>query len=108
MGWSGSASGAANPLPVTMDTTKNITGTFAINTYPVTVTVVGSGTVNKNPDQATYDHGSSLQLIAVPAVGWHFVGWSGDTSGSTSPISMIITAAKNITATFAINTYTWA
>jgi uncharacterized repeat protein (TIGR02543 family) len=106
VGWSGSASGAANPLPVTMDTTKNITGTFAINTYPVTVTVVGSGTVNKNPDQATYDHGSSLQLIAVPAVGWHFVGWSGDTSGSTSPISMIITAAKNITATFAINTYT--
>src|SRR5439155_1731165 len=106
VGWSGDASGTANPLSVTMNANKNITATFAINTYTLSVTTVGSGTVAKSPDQPTYDHGTVVQLTATPAVGWHLVGWSGDASGTANPLSVTMDANKNITATFAIDTYT--
>src|SRR5207249_1684039 len=106
VGWSGDASGTANPLSVTMDGNKNITATFAINTYTLSVTTAGSGTVAKSPDQPTYNHGTVVQLTASPAVGWHFVSWSGDASGTANPLSVTMDANKSITATFAINTYT--
>src|SRR5207249_6235588 len=106
VGWSGDASGTATPLSLTMDGNKNITATFAINTYVLSVTTVGNGTVTKSPNQATYTHGTVVQLTATPAVGWHFVGWSGDASGSASPLNVTMDANKSITATFAINTYT--
>src|SRR5205814_6224529 len=103
--WSGDASGSDNPLSVTMDAAKSITATFAINTYALDVTTAGSGPVAKSPDHASYDHGSSVELTATPAVGYHFVGWSGDASSTTNPLSVTMDAAKSITATFAINTY---
>src|SRR5436309_2151397 len=104
-GWSGDATGSTNPLSVTMEAAKSITATFAINTYALDVTTAGSGTVAKSPDHASYDHGSSVELTATPATGYHFVGWSGDATGSTNPLSVTMDAAKSITATFAINTY---
>src|SRR2546426_343355 len=106
VGWSGDASGTANPLSVTMDGNKNITATFAINTYTLSVTTVGNGTVTKSPNQATYNHGTVVQLTATPAVGWRFVGWSGDASGLANPLSVTMDGNKNITATFEANSYT--
>src|SRR5439155_338545 len=87
------------------DAAKSITATFAINAYALDVTTAGNGTVAKSPDHASYDHGSSVELTATPAVGYHFVAWSGDASGSANPLSVTMDAAKSITATFAINTY---
>src|SRR5437867_10300345 len=89
-----------------MDANKAVTATFVINTYTLTVTAVGSGTVTKNPNQATYNYGAVVQLIATPATGWHFVSWSGDATGTTNPLSVTMDANKAITGTFAINTYT--
>src|SRR5947208_3541474 len=85
---------------------KSITATLAINTYALDVATVGSGTVAKSPDQPSYDHGSSVELTATPATGYHFVGWSGDATGSTNPLSVTMDAAKHIAASFAIDTYT--
>ena len=107
-GWSGGATGNTNPLIVTMTANKAITATFTANQYPLTVNSVGNGTVSKNPDQPTYTHGTVVQLTANPAVGWHLVSWSGDASGSQNPLSVTMNGPKNITATFAINTYTLA
>ena len=104
--WSGDASGSTNPLQVTMDGNKNITATFTINTYTLTVTPVGNGSVGKSPDQPDYDFGTLVDLTATPATGWHFVGWSGDASGDANPLQVTMDGNKNITATFAINTYT--
>src|SRR5438876_903285 len=89
-----------------MDAAKHITATFAINTYALDVATVGNGTEAKSPDQPSYDHGSTVQLTATPAAGFHFTGWSGDASGSDNPLNVVMDAAKHITATFAINTYT--
>ncbi len=103
VGWSGDASGSTNPLDVTMDADKSITATFAIDQHTLAVATVGSGSVAKAPDQATYDYGSTVQLTATPAVGWHFVDWSGDASGSTNPLDVTMDSDKSITATFAEN-----
>jgi uncharacterized repeat protein (TIGR02543 family) len=105
VGWSGDASGSTNPLSVLVDGAKNLTATFAINTYAVLVTTVGNGTVAKSPDQASYDHGFSVELTATAATGWHFVGWSGDASGSANPLTVLVDGEKNLTATFAIDAY---
>ncbi|HEY3217215.1 MAG TPA: kelch repeat-containing protein, partial [Candidatus Eisenbacteria bacterium] len=98
--WSGDASGTANPITVTMDAAKNITANFA--TYPVNVAVSpsGSGTVVKSPNQATYPPGAQVTLTATPATGYGFVGWSGDASGATNPVTITVDGPKNITASF--------
>src|SRR5438552_2972808 len=88
-----------------MDGNKSSTATFAINTYSLSVTTVGSGTVAKNPNQANYAPGTVVQLTATPAAGWHLVSWSGDASGTANPLSVTMDGNKSITATFAINTY---
>jgi hypothetical protein len=83
-----------------------ITATFTQNEYTLTVTVVGSGSVVKSPNQATYHYGDVVQLTANAASGWSFSGWSGDLTGSANPDSITIDGNKAVTATFAINTFT--
>jgi len=102
--WSGDASGNVNPLDVTMDGDKSITANFALNQHTLAVATVGSGSVAKVPDQAAYDYGSTVQLTATPATGWHFVGWSGDASGNVNPLDVTMEGDKSITATFGENT----
>jgi len=71
--------------------------------YTLTVNVIGSGSVAKNPDQALYGDGSAVQLTATPTLWyWAFGGWGGDTSGSTNPLSLTINGNKTITATFVL------
>jgi uncharacterized repeat protein (TIGR02543 family) len=99
-GWSGDASGSANPLNVTMDGNKNISATFTQNTYTLTVIPTGNGTVAKSPDQPAYLSGSSVQLTASATAGWAFSGWSGDASGSVNPLTVTMDGNKNISVTF--------
>ena len=48
--------------------------------HNVTVSVVGNGSVTRDPDQPAYDLGSIVELTAVPDPGWEFTAWSGDLS----------------------------
>lgn len=103
-GWSGDASGVLDPLLVTMDAAKSIIATFTLDTHTLAVTAVGNGSVSRSPDLPSYGYGSTVQLTATAALGWHFVGWSGDAGGSTNPLDIAMTADRAITATFAKNT----
>jgi uncharacterized repeat protein (TIGR02543 family) len=105
-GWSGDTTTSANPLPLTVLRSWSLTGSFAINTYTLDVTVVGEGAVTRTPDQPTYDHGTEVTLRAVAPVGHHFVGWSGDTTTTVDSLVVTATANRSYVATFAINAYT--
>ena len=107
-GWTGDLVGSANPAPVTMDANKTVTATFTIDQYALDVAVVGSGSVTKAPDQATYAYGSLVTLTASPAIGWHFSGWSGDTSGTANPVALTMDRPKSATAAFTVNMYALA
>jgi hypothetical protein len=98
--WDGDLTGSVNPTTITMDGDKTVTATFTQNEYALTINTVGSGSVDKNPDQATYHLGDSVQLTANPEVGSTFSGWSGDLGGSTNPENLIIDADPEVTATF--------
>src|SRR5439155_20647107 len=106
VGWSGDASSTANPLSLVMTGSRSLTATFAINTYPLAITTSGNGSVSKNPNRATYDHGTAVTLTATPATGWYFVGWSGDVTSAVNPLSLTMDGPKSVTATFAAEMYT--
>lgn len=87
---------------------RSLVANFTLNTYTLTVNVV-NGSVSKTPDNARYNHGSSVQLTATPATGYVFSSWSGDASGSANPLTVTMNADKNITANFTaipVNTFT--
>jgi uncharacterized repeat protein (TIGR02543 family) len=100
--WSGDASGSTNPLTITVNGPKSITANFL--GYPVNVAVSpsGSGTVTKSPNQAVYPPGSQVTLAATPAAGYGFANWSGDASGSTSPLTITVDGPKSITGNFTL------
>jgi len=81
--------------------------TAIVSTYTLNVTAV-SGTVVKNPNQATYNSGVNVVLTATPATGYVFTSWSGDATGSTNPLTVTMNSNKNITANFTavVNAYT--
>ena len=99
-GWTGDASGSTNPTSITVTGDMAVTATFTHDQYSLTVTVVGGGSVTKNPDQATYTYGAIVALTAQPTSGWSFAGWSGDASGTSLMTSVTMTSNKAVTATF--------
>ena len=102
-GWSGDATGSLNPLPITMNANKNITANFALTSSGFTLNVVATnGSVLKNPNELTYTSGASVVLTATANTGYTFTGWSGDATGSVSPLTVIMNSNKNITANFVL------
>ncbi len=103
---------ATSSLTIVVTTSKNgnfTTGvrTFIVSvapapTFTLTVNVTGNGTVAKSPDQATYDGGSTVDLTPGAGNGYVFTGWSGDATGTTSPLTVTMDADKTITATFSV------
>lgn len=85
-------------------TTINITvcGTC---TPSLTTTVLpsGAGSITPNPS-GPYSCGQQVQLTANPAAGYHFVNWSGDASGTTSPVTITMSGDKSVTANFSMDT----
>ncbi len=75
-------------------------------THTLAVEVVGQGTVTRNPDQTSYDHGHVVTLTAAPAVNWYFQGWSGDAGGALTQTQVTLDANKLVTATFMITPIT--
>jgi len=102
--WSGDATGSVNPLTVTMSANKNITANFILTGSGFTLNVVANnGSVLKNPDMISYTSGATVVLTATPNSGYKFTGWSGDATGSVSPLTVTMNANKNITANFVLD-----
>jgi pectate lyase len=103
-GWSGDLTGSANPASITMNANKTVIATFTpVGTGPftLTITVSGSGTVARSPNQATYPSGTVVTLTATAASGFQFQGWSGNLAGSSNPTTITMNSNKSATATFA-------
>lgn len=101
-GWTGDASGTTNPTSVTMTSHKSITANFSQNEYLLNVTVnpEGVGSVAISPSKPNYHYGETVTLTATPSTGWKFTDWSGDATGVTNPLEVIITSDTNIIANF--------
>ena len=104
---------AGNADPVSASASLIISGFMPTTDYTLTITTTGtgSGTVVKSPDAISYTAGSAVILTATANAGSTFAGWSGDATGSISPVTVTMTANRSVTATFnliPIATYTLA
>jgi gliding motility-associated-like protein/uncharacterized repeat protein (TIGR02543 family) len=102
-GWSGDASGTSTAITVTMTGNKSVTANFqesaSTKTYTLTATVAPSdgGIV---AGQGKYDAGTNVMLIATPASGYIFAGWSGDIAGTSASVTIVMNSDKSVTANF--------
>lgn len=101
-GWSGGATGYANPTTITMDHHKVVIATFLREQTTLSVNVAGpgQGSVSRSPDRATYDKGSTVLLTATPLPGNVFAGWSGDVTALDNPLNVLMDGNKSVTARF--------
>ena len=104
--WTGDLTGSTNPDNITITGNMSVTAVFTQNEYTLTVNVTGSGSVTKNPDQATYHYNDVVQLTANADPGWTFSHWTGDLTGSTNPDNITITGNMSVTAVFTQDQYT--
>jgi hypothetical protein len=98
--WEGDLSGSTNPTTILMNGNKTVTAVFALNQYTLTVNIAGQGTVALNPPGGTYPYGTTVQLTANAAPGWHFDFWSGDVTGTANPVIITMGSNKTVTAHF--------
>jgi uncharacterized repeat protein (TIGR02543 family) len=78
---------------------RSLVANFSGTAYTLNVDAV-NGSVVKNPNQATYSNGATVQLTATPNTGYVFTSWNGDATGSANPLTVTMNANKNITANF--------
>ena len=110
-GWSGACTGTGT-CQVTMSQARNVTATFNLQQFPLTVTKAGTGTgtVTSNPAgidcgvtcTVLFNSGTVVTLTATPASGSVFAGWSGDCTGSGATCQVTMNQDRNVTASFAL------
>jgi hypothetical protein len=103
--WTGGFTGTTNPANVIMDVDKTVTAVFEKREYPLSLTIVGSGTVKeeviKIASSATnYKSGTTVRLTPQPSVGFQFKKWSGDDTTSKTPLDLVVSKPINLTCTF--------
>jgi hypothetical protein len=98
--WSGDLTSTINPVQITIDGNKVVTATFTQEEYTLTVNIDGQGSVEVDPDKATYHQGEVITLTATADPGWIFFGWSGDVTGLENPTTLTMMGDAAVTAKF--------
>ena len=106
-GWGGACAGLPTCV-VSMDNFRTVTATFNPATFPLEVSVVGSGTVSSSPSgincpvdcSETYAADEVVTLTASPGPNNEFVSWNGDCSGSGACV-VTLDRMRSVSAEFA-------
>jgi gliding motility-associated-like protein/uncharacterized repeat protein (TIGR02543 family) len=102
-GWSGDASGTSSSTTITMSGNKSVTANFQEQTSTVTYTLHTSVAPMEGgivTGEGTYSAGTNVTLIATPASGYIFTGWSGDIAGISASVTVTMNSNKSVTANF--------
>ena len=107
--WSGAITGTQSPQQIIMNENKSVTANFVVQPparFAITKQIypAGGGEIGLNPvpdGDGKYTSGTVVTLTASPATGYTFTAWGGAASGTTSPLQLIMTANKSVTAYFA-------
>lgn len=98
--WDNCGAAAAAPIKIIVVTSAT--------SYPLTVQVVGTGSVTSSPAgincpgtcSATFTSGTQVTLNAIAGTGYSFQGWTGSGCGTASSCAVTVNAAVSLTATF--------
>jgi len=86
-GWSDGSTETLRGISITQDTIIHASFVPAIQ-YTLTLTSSEGGTVMKDPDQATYNEGDNVRIIAIPDDGFEFQKWSDGNTDAERLIQM--------------------
>ncbi|MBN2006407.1 MAG: hypothetical protein JXA21_23850 [Anaerolineae bacterium] len=106
--WDGDASGTMTTTTIVMNGHKVVTATFSPTPpayYTLTMSIAGSGVVTPSAGAHTYLSGTTVNLSANPAAGWHFDGWTGDLVSSANPATLVMNGNKDVTGNFSTDAF---
>lgn len=115
-GWSGACRGSHLVCRVSNSQARDVRASFsqdpaAVVTYPLAVTVSGSGGVISNPGgiscgtagtscSGAFASGTSVTLSAQTPSGYVFKGWGGACAGTATTCQVQMSATRQVTASF--------
>ncbi len=105
--WTGDITGSTNPRGITIEGDMSITAVFYQYQYTFTTSVSpsGAGWIVKDPEQATYTYGQTVDLTAYANPGYEFDHWAGSLGGSINPDDVSVNGNEAVTAYFTQITY---
>ncbi len=87
-------------LVVTNEVSETVTVySFDVPTVNLTLSPTTNGTIS-GASSGPVPEGDTVNLTAEPAPGFAFTGWTGDASGTTNPLAVLMDVDKTIGATF--------
>jgi hypothetical protein len=102
--WGNAVTGTNNPVSLVF-TNANVAATvlfaaLAANQVSLVTPIDGNGRVGSAPGGNTFTLGQTVSLLALPDTDNIFLGWSGDVTARTNPVSLLMDASKVVTARF--------
>jgi len=70
--------------------------------YRLTTSVIPQEGGTVTPSSGTYEQGTRVEIIAVPAEGFFFERWEGDVIGDENPVTIAFNGNRRATAVFSI------
>jgi len=108
--WSGDTSSTNNPISLLVNSDKNVTANFLLNSYSISTSINpnGSGTITGLNPGGSYNHGDLVSITAVPNTGFSFINWTDGSGVLATDVNLTFTAGSdsNITANFELKSYT--
>jgi uncharacterized repeat protein (TIGR02543 family) len=102
--WGNAGSGSSNPLSFVLTnanpTVSSLFASLGAGEFALTVIPNGFGQVMVNPPANRYTSGQNVTLTPAPNAGQQFIDWSGDATGTSSPLIVVMNQTKTITANF--------
>ena len=91
-----------NPLTLNPDQNTTLVANFEKTAYNININVTGNGEVQKQVvgGGASFTHGATVELTAVPADQYSFFYWDNDPSDTTNPKSITLDGNKDFSAKF--------
>jgi hypothetical protein len=71
-----------------------------VTKYTLSVAVSGPGSVTVSPSGTVFNEGTTVTLTAVPDANSQFDGWSGDVTGTSPTINIVMNSNMSITGSF--------
>lgn len=97
--WLGDATGPQPTAGIPMSRNKCVQAVFGA---ALGNTIVGSGSVVRNPAAALYPYGTTVRFTAVPQPGSYFALWGNSATGTNNPLMFTVTNPdETVTAVFA-------
>lgn len=68
--------------------------------YTINTAVSPNHSGSVSPESGTYNEGTEVTLMAEPIPGYRFDHWSGDVTGESSPVTIVLDTEKSVVANF--------